>query len=84
VQDDGRLGWGAGVNYFFNRNFGVSAEGYTENAGPSFVDDASGSFVVRFPFEGVHLAPYVFVGGGYQFDPIRQAFGHGGAGLEYR
>ena len=84
VQDDGRLGWGLGVNYFFNRNFGLAAEGYTENAGHSFVDNASGSIVFRFPFESARLAPYLFVGGGYQFDPIEQAFAHGGVGLEYR
>jgi len=84
VRDNGRLGWGLGVNYFFNRNFGLAAEGYTENAGHSFVDNASGSIVFRIPFDAARLAPYVFVGGGYQFDPIEQAFGHGGVGLEYR
>jgi hypothetical protein len=84
VEDEARLGWGLGANYFFTRHFGLAAEAYTENAGHSFVDDASGSIVVRFPFDKARLAPYLFIGGGYQFDPIEQAFGHGGAGLEYR
>lgn len=84
VQDNGRLGAGVGVNYFFNRYFGIAAEAYTENHNHSFVDDAAGSLVFRFPIEPARLAPYVFAGGGYQFDPIEQAFAHAGTGLEYR
>jgi hypothetical protein len=84
VRDDGRLGAGVGGNFFFNRFFGLSGDAYTENTGHSFVDDASGSIVFRIPIEPIHLAPYVFAGGGYQFDPIEQAFLHAGAGLEYR
>ena len=84
VQDNGRLGLGAGLNYFFSRNFGLSVEAYTENAGHSFVDDAAGSLVFRIPIDKIRLAPYVFGGGGYQFDPIEQSFAHVGAGLEYR
>jgi hypothetical protein len=84
VRADGRLGAGVGANYFFSRNFGLSAEAYTENAGHSFVDDAAGSMVFRIPIDSIRLAPYVFGGGGYQFDPIEQAFLHAGAGLEYR
>jgi hypothetical protein len=84
VREDGRAGWGLGANYFFIRNLGLAVEGYTENAGHSFVDDASASIVFRIPFDGVHLAPYVFVGGGHQFDPITHNFGHGGVGLEWR
>ena len=84
VRDHGRFGYGAGVNYFFTRNFGLSAEAYTENAGHSFVDDAAASLVARFPFDSIRLAPYGFAGGGYQLDPIEQPFAHAGAGLEYR
>jgi len=84
VIDDGRLGLGVGANFFFTRYFGVMAEAYTENSNHSFVDDASGSLVVRFPIESARLAPYIFGGGGYQYDPIEQSFAHAGAGLEYR
>jgi hypothetical protein len=84
VTDDGRLGVGLGANYFFMRHWGLSGEGYTENAGHSFVDNASGSLVFRWPFESLGLAPYLFAGGGWQFDPIEQWFGHGGGGLEFR
>lgn len=84
VRDNGRFGYGAGVNYFFTRWIGIAADAYTENVGHSFVDDADASLVVRFPFDAARLAPYVFGGGGYQFDPIEQVFAHAGAGLEYR
>lgn len=84
VRDDGRLGLGIGGNYFFSRIFGVSGEGYTENTSHSFVDNASGSLVFRIPLDRIRLAPYAFGGGGYQFDPIEQAFLHAGGGLEYR
>jgi len=84
VRDNARFGWGAGVNYFFSRHIGLGAEAYTENAGHSFVDDASASLLVRFPIDSIRLAPYVFGGGGYQFDPIEQVFAHLGGGLEYR
>ena len=84
VRDNGRLGYGAGANYFFTRHFGLSADAYTENPHHSFVDDAAGSLVFRLPIDSLRLAPYAFGGGGYQFDPIEQPFVHAGAGLEYR
>ena len=65
VTSDARFGFGAAANFFFTRYFGIMAEAYTENAGHSFVDDASGSLVVRFPIESARLAPYVFGGGGH-------------------
>jgi hypothetical protein len=84
VEDDGRLGLGLGGNYFFHRNIGLSADAYTENAGHSFVDNSSGNLVVRFPIDSIHLAPYLFGGGGYQFDPSGLWFGQAGGGLDFR
>jgi len=84
VEDNGRLGAGLGLNYFFSRNVGFGADAYTENAGHSFVDNTSGNLIVRFPFESVHLAPYAYGGGGYQFDPSGLWFGQAGGGLEFR
>ena len=84
VEDNGRLGAGLGFNYFFSRNVGFGADAYTENAGHSFVDNTSGNLIVRFPFDSVHLAPYVYGGGGYQFDPSGLWFGQAGGGLEFR
>lgn len=73
-----------GVGYFFTRNFGVGADAYTENAGHSFVDSASGNLLVRFPLGESGFSPYLLGGGGRQFDPIELWFGQAGAGLEYR
>jgi outer membrane protein W len=84
VKDDGRLGAGAGVNYFFTRNIGIGADAYSENTHDEFVDKASANLIIRFPFETAQLAPYVFGGGGRQFDPNEISFGQIGAGLEVR
>ncbi len=84
IKHDGRLGAGAGVNYFFTRNFGVGVDAYTENAGHSFVDSASANLIVRFPLGDSGVSPYVLGGGGHQFDPIDLWYGQAGAGLEYR
>ena|ERR1043165_2109725 len=84
VRDDGRLGAGIGLNYFLTRNIGVGGDAYTENTAHSFVDDASGSLIFRLPLDKIHTAPYVFGGGGYQFDPNEVWFGHVGVGVEVR
>jgi len=84
VEDNGRLGLGLGGNYFFTRYLGIGGDAYTENTQHSFVDNASGNLIARFPIDVIHLAPYVYGGGGYQFDPEGLAFGQIGGGLEFR
>jgi hypothetical protein len=84
VSRDLRLGAGVGVNYFLTRNIGLGAEGYSENTGHSFVDNASVSLIGRLPLGKGGFAPYVYGGGGRQFDPIELNYLHAGAGLEYR
>jgi hypothetical protein len=84
VADDGRLGAGAGLSYFPIRYLGFGADAYTENTGHNFVDNASGNLILRLPIETVHLAPYVFGGGGRQFDPVYAWFGQAGVGLDIR
>jgi len=84
VEDNGRLGLGLGGNHFFTRNLGLGLDAYTENTQHSFVDNASANLIVRFPFDPIHLAPYVFGGGGRQFDPSELWFGQLGAGLDVR
>ena len=84
VRENGRLGAGVGVNYFLNRYIGVGAEGYTENAGHTFVDQVNGSLIVRFPLGQSGFAPYGFGGAGHGFDPIVHTSAHAGAGIEYR
>jgi hypothetical protein len=84
IRHNSRLSAGLGLNYFITRYVGVAAEAYTESTAHSFVDDASGSLIVRLPIGETGLAPYVFGGGGHKFDPVVATFGHAGAGLEYR
>jgi hypothetical protein len=84
VEDNGRLGLGLGGNHFFTRNIGLGVDAYTENTQHSFVDNSSANLIVRFPIDAIHLAPYVFGGAGYQFDPSGLWFGQAGGGLEVR
>lgn len=84
VEDNGRLGAGLGVNYFFLRYLGVGAEAYSENTADHFIDNASASIIGRLPIGNTGVAPYVFAGAGHQFDPLVQTFGHFGGGVEFR
>jgi len=84
VRHDSRLGLGVGANYFFTRYLGIGADAYTEDTQHSFVDSTSGNLIFRIPIDAIHLAPYVFGGGGYQFDWSETWFGQAGAGLEFR
>ena len=84
VRKDGRLGAGVGMNYFLTRNLGIGAEAYSENTRHSFVDNASGNLIFRIPIDTLHLAPYLYGGGGYQFDTAERFFGQAGAGVEFR
>jgi hypothetical protein len=91
--------WGEGgeINYFFTRYIGIGAEydetytvespdtnrGRTDN---HTVDryHVGGNLFFRYPIESLHLAPYVFVGGGAELGDRRWASAHAGAGFEYR
>lgn len=84
IEDNGRLGLGLGVNHFFTRHLGIGGDAYTENTRHSFVDNASVNLIVRFPIDNIHLAPYAYGGGGYQFDPRNLGFGQVGGGVEWR
>lgn len=84
IRQHGQLGAGLGLNYFFTRNLGISAEAYSENTTGSFVDNASGNLTLRLPLGQSGLAPYIFGGGGRQFDRLEAWFGQAGGGAEYR
>jgi hypothetical protein len=84
IEHNGRLGAGAGLNYFFCRYIGVGGDAYTENTAHNFVDSASGNLIGRLPIGNTGLAPYIFGGGGYQFDEVDQKFAQGGGGIEFR
>lgn len=84
VREDGRLGAGFGVSYFITRHLGIGGDAYAENTAHSFFDDASANVIFRIPFDRAHLAPYVYGGGGRQFDPFEIWFAQAGGGLEWR
>lgn len=84
TRHDLRAGAGAGLSYFVTRNLGLGGEAYSENTGHSFVDNASASLIGRLPLGHSGFAPYVYGGGGRQFDPVLLNFLHAGGGFEYR
>jgi hypothetical protein len=81
------FGGGIGLNHFFTRNLGVGLEGYwmTED---TCIHTVAAQAIYRFPWENAEhnfgVAPYIFAGGGGQFDGISAAFGDVGAGAEFR
>jgi len=85
LRHDARFGAGLGANYFFTRYLGIGGDAYSESVTRGeFVDAASGNLIVRVPIINTGIAPYVFGGGGHQFDLVQQTFGQAGAGLEFR
>jgi len=84
VRKNIRLGAGAGANYFITRNIGIGADAYSENTTGAFIDSASGNLILRLPLGQSGFAPYVFGGGGHQFDMGQMWFGQAGGGMEYR
>ncbi len=94
IRDHG-WGGGIGVNYFFTRYVGISADGFWINAHensnkpgnvgePTVFHNAEGSLIFRLPIDHLCLAPYTFVGGGAEMDGQSWAYGFVGVGLEYR
>ena len=80
----GLWGGGGGITAYFCRYIGVGGEFNGDTRSGRFVDSASGIVYLRLPILNTGLAPYVFGGGGYQFEEVRQSFGQGGVGLEFR
>ena len=80
----GTWGGGVGANYFWTREVGIGVDTSFQDGGRRFVDHVSGSLIVRLPIETVHLAPYVFGGAGYEFEPVYEWSAHLGGGLEFR
>jgi len=84
IRQHGQLGAGLGLNYFFTRYLGINAEAYSENTSGTFIDNASANLTLRLPLGQSGLAPYLFGGGGRQFDRLEAWFGQAGGGAEYR
>jgi len=77
-------GGGGGATFFFLKYLGVGGDFDADTHSGRFLDNASGNVYLRLPIYNTGLAPYIFGGGGYQFEDVRQGFGDGGVGLEYR
>jgi hypothetical protein len=84
IEENTQLGAGLGLNYFFTRNIGIGADAYSEDTDGSLIDSASASLLLRFPLGKSGFAPYIFGGGGRQFDFVEAWFAQAGAGMEYR
>lgn len=84
IRHNTRLGAGLGMTYFITRYLGVGAEAYSENITGPFIDSASANLTLRLPIGESGFAPYVFGGGGSQFELSKVCFGQGGAGVEFR
>ena len=84
VRQNTEFGAGAGVNYFITRYVGIGAEAYSENTTGVFIDNASANLTLRLPLGESGFAPYIFGGGGHQFDLAKLWFGQAGTGIEYR
>jgi hypothetical protein len=84
VRHDSELGAGVGLTYFMTRTLGIGVEAYAEDADGVFIDSASANLTLRFPLGESAFAPYVFGGGGNQFDLNDVWFGQAGGGFEFR
>lgn len=84
IRNDAKLGAGLGLNYFFCRHLGIGADVYSENTTRAFIDSAEANLILRLPLGHSGFAPYVFGGGGHQFDMVKASFGQAGVGVEYR
>jgi hypothetical protein len=84
IRRNGRLGFGAGAEFFFLKYIGIEGEGFSEGTTHDFVDSAGGNLVLRLPIGQSGFAPYIFGGGGHQFNPVDASYVDGGGGFEYR
>jgi hypothetical protein len=84
IYHHAQLGLGAGGTFYFCRYIGVGGDVYSSDTTGSFVDSTSGNVYLRYPILDSGIAPYIFGGGGYDFEEIKQGFGQAGTGIEFR
>jgi hypothetical protein len=86
IRHNGVLGGGGGINFFFMRYLGVGADANFERTGHQNIESPSANLILRLPIADTGFAPYVFGGGGHQFDEndSGQNFGQTGGGIEFR
>ncbi len=80
------FGGGVAVNYFFHRYIGIGIEGNVFDGDANGVWNLGGRLLARYPLElgSTCIAPYIFVGGGAQFDGLTSGTWLTGGGLEWR
>ncbi len=84
VRHNANFGLGSGLSYFLTRNLGIGADIYSENKTGALIDSASMNMTLRLPLGQSGFAPFVYGGGGKQFDMVHAWFAQVGAGMEYR
>ncbi len=84
LHRDAQIGLGAGLSFFFCKYVGIEGEGYSESTHHSIVNNAGGNLVLRWPIGTTGWAPYVYGGGGHQFEPVEGNYADAGGGIEYR
>lgn len=84
IRNNTQFGVGAGLNYYITKYVGIGADAYSENTTGAFIDSVSANLLVRLPLGNSGFAPYIYGGGGHQFDMVKAWFGQAGAGMEYR
>jgi opacity protein-like surface antigen len=70
IMGDHAWGGGLGVNYFFQRNFGIGLEGmlFDPRGGNDVVGTAALNVIFRFPIDSACFAPYIYGGIGAVFN----------------
>lgn len=78
-------GGGLGLNYFFDRYFGIGVEGAALWGGRVPFGTVVGTVTARYPLESAwHIAPYATAGFGGQFADGSRCIGLVGGGVEKR
>jgi hypothetical protein len=81
---DGKFGGGGGLEYFFCRYIGVEADGFALANRDHTQENAGGNLALRYPIGQTGFSPYIFGGGGAQWNHGSEGYETGGAGLEFR
>jgi hypothetical protein len=70
IRHTGKWGGNVGVNYFFLPYLGIGGNINMSANGHTFVDQALGNLILRWPICPIGIAPYIFGGGGRGFDSM--------------
>jgi len=70
IRHDGKWGGNVGANYFFLQYLGIGGNINMSANGHTFVDQALGNLILRWPICPIGIAPYIFGGGGRGFDSM--------------